>query len=1539
MMNCYLNLQESVSIMNNNMLQFDCLYYYSRKEAVTYQGLADVTEELIPYCFRPTDGSNMSYGNFIETNGKLLSFEDLYLGNITAQQLLSWSASIDLAERYQFYSIELNSSLNEYFYNCTRPWFGSQCQYSFYPSENTFIAQIVESQFSRRLGYPETSDTVAQLPCYIHLHCDRGESSLCLDWREVCNEHVDCLGGEDEAQCYKMELNECAENQFRCHNGLCIPDDLWKNGLGNTDCLDRSDEIFKNDINSCFQDPSFRCEEHMCRSNWRQFTCGDGQCVGKFARCENGRHTSLIESTFAKGNLSEKCWIALTCFTTLVRQINNISCETLRLNNSLLESLDDCTEIFQFPINSIHFGHISFVYVRSRLEQKISTDMIPDYVCYDKQLCDFLTPTFSYQNLTCLHSNEIFEEITYMINSWTNIIIWIDEFFRGCSITHHTGDNSNHSSLYSCQSSSKRISKHRILDQIYDCYLRDDENSAMSCTLGDKYRIDCLDGKNCLSPLLSKDKCPLTGNEDQEIIPFEEICNRIPSNSDINNEVYIDGTDCSSWPCDNMYSRCDNVRTCFNGRDEANCDQRWCSSDTFACISPINYTLLCLPVTRINDNDTDCFGSSDEPMFCLERYQSKMDSVRFRCSNNSRICLPLSKLCDGTTDCDAGNDDEKFCTGHRITCDEKLIGNRSIVKDFLCHTNEKIRRRFFSVGTSINYPSLESSVQDKFDDSPNESYVTLDDTQLWGDNYPWPWVCNRGLFVRVAFNNSNIDNRCLCPPSYYGDLCQYQNQRVSITLRSTAMNRYASYALVLVLIDDDDEEEQIESYDQSVYIVKHSCSLKLNRYLLYSTRPKNTLKNYSVRLHVFEKTKMIYIGSWHFTINFLFLPVNRLVASVSIPDIKGPISGNCEKDCKNGKCVQYLNKKRSFCWCSQGWSGKYCHIRMNCESCSKDSICIGTSNNRVICVCPLTKFGPRCFLKVSCPLDACLNGGQCVSDVSSTRSNYRCLCSEQFFGSRCENMRSRLDVSLNKIDSPPYIVAYFISTSNKSNPTTSIILEKVTLFQRIITFHMSVPYNLVVVKVKEKFYLVVIQQSPQKKISTIIHPNRECFPIESLFNSDMMTMSHSRRVRFYHNLCQNNSNLQCFIDEIYLCLCTRERHANCMDFDRHKNLACVEKIECENGIECLEDHPSCPSTRICVCQDCFFGDRCQFYAKGFGITLDEILGYEIKRNINILSQPLSVQVSGIVTMIMFVVGVVNACLAIFVFIDKKAREVGCGYYLLASSVTSLIIVILFTIKFWILFLSRVDRSNHRSLAIASGFAIEIPLKVFLFMDNWLSACVAIERVYTVVKRMSFNKKKSRKVAKYVICCLPIIIVALMIPQLINLVEFDDEKEDRTWCLMRYRVWLRIYNLTLISFHFCVPLLINLLSSVFIIITTARQRSATLTNNQCFQHLFNKLKQYKHLLLSPLMLVALSSLHVGITFSMDCKKSSYRFRLHLIGYFLSFIPSTLVFIIFILPSRTYRKTFKDALIRFRRRFSFYRPTVEKLVAIKAAIENT
>ena len=42
--------------------------------------------------------------------------------------------------------------------------------------------------------------------------------------------------------CFDMEINECKENEYRCHNGLCISQEFWEDGEGDADCLDRSDE-------------------------------------------------------------------------------------------------------------------------------------------------------------------------------------------------------------------------------------------------------------------------------------------------------------------------------------------------------------------------------------------------------------------------------------------------------------------------------------------------------------------------------------------------------------------------------------------------------------------------------------------------------------------------------------------------------------------------------------------------------------------------------------------------------------------------------------------------------------------------------------------------------------------------------------------------------------------------------------------------------------------------------------------------------------------------------------------------------------------------------------------------------------------------------------------------------------------------------------------------------------------------------------------------------------------------------------------------
>ncbi len=74
----------------------------------------------------------------------------------------------------------------------------------------------------------------SDIVCYTTLICEYG--LLCLDWRDICNGFQQCMFGYDEENCEKLEFNECEDDEYRCLNGMCIPDEYFLDG--EHDCLD-----------------------------------------------------------------------------------------------------------------------------------------------------------------------------------------------------------------------------------------------------------------------------------------------------------------------------------------------------------------------------------------------------------------------------------------------------------------------------------------------------------------------------------------------------------------------------------------------------------------------------------------------------------------------------------------------------------------------------------------------------------------------------------------------------------------------------------------------------------------------------------------------------------------------------------------------------------------------------------------------------------------------------------------------------------------------------------------------------------------------------------------------------------------------------------------------------------------------------------------------------------------------------------------------------------------------------------------------------
>jgi hypothetical protein len=124
-----LNLHHTDHLLNG--IYRDCLYYN-----VPERGLVS---QLIQYCIRFHHDEELTNP---ENHHQSFTFEQLRKNNVTSFQLYMWSAPIDLVEYYQIYLENISSTNTFLYYNCTYPWFGSRCEYTFDYPQLSFARQV-----------------------------------------------------------------------------------------------------------------------------------------------------------------------------------------------------------------------------------------------------------------------------------------------------------------------------------------------------------------------------------------------------------------------------------------------------------------------------------------------------------------------------------------------------------------------------------------------------------------------------------------------------------------------------------------------------------------------------------------------------------------------------------------------------------------------------------------------------------------------------------------------------------------------------------------------------------------------------------------------------------------------------------------------------------------------------------------------------------------------------------------------------------------------------------------------------------------------------------------------------------------------------------------------------------------------------------------------------------------------------------------------------------------------------------------------------
>jgi hypothetical protein len=322
--------------------------------------------------------------------------------------------------------------------------------------------------------------------------------------------------------------------------------------------------------------------------------------------------------------------------------------------------------------------------------------------------------------------------------------------------------------------------------------------------------------------------------------------------------------------------------------------------------------------------------------------------------------------------------------------------------------------------------------------------------------------------------------------------------------------------------------------------------------------------------------------------------------------------------------------------------------------------------------------------------------------------------------------------------------------------------------------------------------------------------------------------------------------------------------------------------------------------------------------------------------------------SAALTMIMFAGGLINSVLSLLTFQSIELRKVGCGIYLLSSSITSLLTISMLAVKFWFVVLTQINVSLNLSVLRRGCVSVEPLLKFFVYLDTWLNACVAVERAIHVSRGVNFNKDKSKRIARWITIILPLFVMITIIHEPIhrNLLEYTTEKyqskqyenwtnesmeyetannesekyetENHVLCVINYSRSVQDYNTVILFFHLIAPFVANLFSALYIIFGSARQRSVARTHQTYKEHVFEQLSEHKQLVISPVILLILSLPRLVISLVSRCVDASNNPWLYLCGYFISFTPSMLIFVVFVFPSELYMKTFKESLRMWRRR---------------------
>ena len=376
----------------------------------------------------------------------------------------------------------------------------------------------------------------------------------------------------------------------------------------------------------------------------------------------------------------------------------------------------------------------------------------------------------------------------------------------------------------------------------------------------------------------------------------------------------------------------------------------------------------------------------------------------------------------------------------------------------------------------------------------------------------------------------------------------------------------------------------------------------------------------------------------------------------------------------------------------------------------------------------------------------------------------------------------------------------------------------------------------------------------------------------------------------FHHICRVDTQRFCFHDENYLCIC-ESNHYGAECFGQNPRLDHCDK--CLSGGKCLQGDEKDPNDFICLCPSCHQGRRCEFNFQPFGFTLDSLL-VDYSREVKIIHVVLA--------FIIFIIGLFHNFCSFVTFKRPAPRKFAVGNYLFIVTCLNQVALLCLLFKF--------IQITFGISYVGSCKVISFFFSVFTRSTYWLTSWITVDRLLIILFPSSVSLKKPRRAIGISVITL-IVLVGMHVHEIIYYTIIEHFPTGSSICVTNFDISVvSTYNRISTLIHYLLPFIIQIISITFLIVRVARSRVKTTGETITFGQVLKKQFQtQKELYVTPMIIVLSALPQTIITFSLSCTQLVDWQQHTLLGaYLFSYAPQMLGFVLYVLPSTSYKKEF-------------------------------